>query len=87
MRPFNLTLDDPSGQSIVESTATGSRDPALTSRQYPRTAEQVVLDPPPNNLMNIYIHTSARACMYTYTHAMATRAFRARTQRSYPHDL
>ena len=39
-RPFVLTLDDPAGQSLIEATAAGSRDFALTSRSYTRSAEQ-----------------------------------------------
>ena len=39
-RPFVLTLDDPSGQSLIETTSAGSQDFALTARSYTRSAEQ-----------------------------------------------
>ena len=39
-RPFVLTLDDPSGQSLIEATAAGSQDFALTTRSYTRSVEQ-----------------------------------------------
>jgi ZPR1 zinc finger protein len=39
-QPFVMTLDDPTGQSIIESTAFGPKDFALTKHGYTRSVEQ-----------------------------------------------
>ena len=39
-QPFVLTLDDPSGQSIIETKAVGSGDYGLASQRYERSVEQ-----------------------------------------------
>jgi ZPR1 zinc finger protein len=39
-QPFVLTLDDPSGQSIIESKSLGSRDFELSTRHYARSSAQ-----------------------------------------------